>query len=1114
MSSVSTRKSESQDLLVVPIALQKQLGEFRSRVWSRKMLEAFTIVVVATMLAFLTVYFCDRILDTPQSARVLIFAIAMFTWLVIPRALHRWVWKNRKLEQLARLLRVRSPSIGDRLLSVIELASNPSEQARSRTLCAAAIAQVAQAAEKTDLHAAAPPHRLRPLAMLCGASFLVILSLAVLFPDATLNALKRFAIPWRSTPRYTFTSIESIPDSMVIPHGEAQNLYVRLADNSRWKPESASLQMENLPSLVAELDEANRLYAFSVPPQVSPTQVKIVVGDFYQTVALEPKTRPELIGAEADIMLPSYLGREHNMLQDVRSGTLMAVQGSRATVNATASRDIESATVNANPVQVDRQQFSSDQILLGDKDSSVAMEWIDFDGLTGREPFELTIASVVDEIPTVIAQDFPRQAVVLDSEQINFRALAADDFGVKRIGMVWNSLDETLAKSVSGEKVISAGGPENTSMQVPATFSAQSLGIEAQPIEVKLWAEDYLPNRERVFSVPHVLFVLTADQHAIWITNQLNKWQRASLDVRDKEMQLHEANKRLLQMSSGELQGDELRSEIERQAALERANGRQLAALTSTGEGLLRQAARNPEIAVDHLEQWAEMLQVLNDISQNRMPSVADLLSQASQQAAQSATDAQQQPSTSDDNQKPSGPSVGQNRANVSKDDQGQQSESQSDEDQPTLPSISDIESSNYSPDDQESDSESGSKQQPGGAPRLSLPSTPLYGPASSGDQPPESEEQEEDSALQEALFEQDELLAEFAKISDELNAILANLEGSTLVKRLKAASREQDQVAQRIGSRISGFFGQPRRLEEDQQLLTRLSEIEETSSETVSFIMDDMQSYYERRRMEQFKVVLDDMKETDVLAALLDLGEAIPKKQGMSIAQAEYWSDTMDRWAEDLVDPAGGEQSPPSESQGADALPPRLILEMLKILESEVNLREETRVTDQARAAVDPQVHTDESQRLADTQNELGSRVGMIVSEIVALPDGESRFGAEVELLTAVQLVMADATQLLSVGETGSEAIAAETEAIELMLQSNRINPQGASGGGGVAPGAGGKGSTDESALALLGSGLNQNERREAREVGQATGESGRALPEEFRSGLDKYFELIEQVR
>ena len=45
---------------------------------------------------------------------------------------------------------------------------------------------------------------------------------------------------------------------------------------------------------------------------------------------------------------------------------------------------------------------------------------------------------------------------------------------------------------------------------------------------------------------------------------------------------------------------------------------------------------------------------------------------------------------------------------------------------------------------------------------------------------------------MDEAIKQQTELLAEFEKIADELNRILANLEGSTLVKRLKAESRNQ----------------------------------------------------------------------------------------------------------------------------------------------------------------------------------------------------------------------------------------------------------------------------------------------------------------------------------
>ncbi len=61
---------------------------------------------------------------------------------------------------------------------------------------------------------------------------------------------------------------------------------------------------------------------------------------------------------------------------------------------------------------------------------------------------------------------------------------------------------------------------------------------------------------------------------------------------------------------------------------------------------------------------------------------------------------------------------------------------------------------------------------------------------------------------VQDAVRQQQELLAEFEKIVNELNNILANLEGSTLLKRLKAASRQQYQVAGRISDLLEESFG------------------------------------------------------------------------------------------------------------------------------------------------------------------------------------------------------------------------------------------------------------------------------------------------------------------
>ncbi len=888
--SVSTPSDRRPDLLRVPDSLKQQLASFRGRVWLTKMAEALALAVAAVLVAFLVVFLVDRLWDTPQWIRLGIFVATVAVWLVVPWALHRWVWRHRRMDQLARLLRVREPNIGDQLLGVIELAESDTEQARSRTLCAAAIEQVAETARHRDFSEAAPQSRVKLWGTVVAATACIAAVLFVAAGPAARNAWARLAAPWYDTPRYTFTRVQPLADNYVVPHGETVAWTVTLDQASQWAPERATLEIPGLPPNVARLD--GRDYKFELPARTAPTEMLVRVGDFYRTVSLEPKLRPELVGANAEVMLPEYLQIPEAIEEDVRSGTLSVVDGSRATLTAKASRELASASINEQTVKVAVDSFSSAAFAV--QSGQMLLSWKDRDGLEGRAPFELTLKPAADEPPSVVSQDLPRQAILLDSEQLNFKALSADDFGVKQLGISWKGLDDRLTEPAAGEKVIAVGGPQQSSLQVPATFSAVSLGIDPQPIEVRLWAEDYLPDRGRIYSAPHIFFVLTPDQHAVWITNQMSKWHRASLDVRDREMRLYERNKQLRELTPEQLADEELRQELRKQAAAESSNGRRLSALTKAGTDLLRQASRNPEIGVGHLDRWAEMLQILDDISANRMPSVADLLDNASAkpQLARAGKP------------KESGPSAGKNRGKGGGAGGEEEEDKTAEKDKPKIPTIVDMESSQQPPDEADPDKEQQKKKS--GDPRLTLPVTTIAGPAGPEQEQPEEEDAEE--PVDQAITEQKDLLAEFEKIADELNTLLANMEGSTLVKRLKAASREQNQVAERIGSRIDSVFGTRTQTEkEDRELLKALAEVEATSVEKISYIMDDMQAYYERRRMTQFKSVLDEMRGSEVLVALEDLGQEIPKQQGMSIAQAEFWSDNFDRWADDLVDPASG---------------------------------------------------------------------------------------------------------------------------------------------------------------------------------------------------------------
>ena len=138
---------------------------------------------------------------------------------------------------------------------------------------------------------------------------------------------------------------------------------------------------------------------------------------------------------------------------------------------------------------------------------------------------------------------------MLDTELLSFKVRAQDDFGIKQVGLDWQGIETAVVGTpAKGERILSAGGNEKESLEISGTFSAKSLGIEPQPVNVRLFVEDYLPGRDRVYSPTYTFWVLNAEQHAIWITEQLSKWHRQSLVVRDHEMQLFETNKQLREL--------------------------------------------------------------------------------------------------------------------------------------------------------------------------------------------------------------------------------------------------------------------------------------------------------------------------------------------------------------------------------------------------------------------------------------------------------------------------------------------------------------------------------------------------------------------------------------
>ena len=890
--------------LSIPKGTQQKLDAFRKRVWTIKVIEGVCAAAFGLVLAYLLVFAVDRFIDTPSWMRaLLLLGGAAGLGIGFPLKLHRWVWNTRRFDQVARLLKHRMPQLADRMLGIIELSENDVEQQRSATLVNAALQQVDEDIKDKSFDDAVPNPRHRTWAWVAGIPCAVALLGLLLVPSASLNAMKRWLTPWGNTERYTFAQLDSLPERLVVPYSEDFSLTANIADDSPWSPNKALAQIGKQP--VVEANREQNQYVFDLPPQKEDGLIKLKVGDAAKSIPVEPKLRPELTELLADIKLPAYLGYTSDITKDARSGSISVVRGSTTTLHAKASRELAMASLNGQTQQVQLTSIQTTGTTINES-SSLELTWADEYGLTAKEPFQLEIQANDDLPPNVTCSELKRQQVVMVDQVLTFAVSADDDFGVKEIGIQWQGLEDPLTNPnpAKGETVILSGEPESSELTVTAAFSAAREGISPQTLQIRLYSVDFMPGRERVYSQPYTLFVLSQQDHANWLTEQLRRWSRQAQAVYERENQLYEENKALRALPAEELATKETRDRIESQAVAETANGRMLGSISAQGKQLIREASKNDQFNVMTMEGLAEMVKTLDELAKNRMPSVADLL----KTAAQAKTNEAAKPSeSSKSDQQEQAPQVGNNR-----DPNNQSGKSDDGEDdgkkQKPVPSISDIESSMNRPDDEDDEDDSGEKKKsPSGAPKFGLPTTTILGGGVKQKKKASQEESEMEEKLDEAIEEQEDLLDQFSKIAEELQRILDNLEGSTFVKRLKAASRRQTEIADELNNSLAEKFGRrPSQLSEQERTSTvAVAEREVAEGDNLATIKTDLEAYYSRVQQGKFRTVIAEMETMRVTPCLQNLSNLVESNlHGQSIAHAEFWADTFDRWAEQLVGP------------------------------------------------------------------------------------------------------------------------------------------------------------------------------------------------------------------
>ncbi|MCO8120153.1 hypothetical protein NHH03_00265 [Stieleria sp. TO1_6] len=1054
-----------QQRLAIPTGLVNKLAGFRRALLIRMAGDMGKWVAAAGLMAFWILLVLDRAMETPQLIRAALWLMIGLTVVLAVIRLMQTALQSRTLLQIAELIRNRMPMLGDHLVGALELADSRTEQARSTSLCVAALEQVSVDVSQQNLHDALPVSRSKLAARVAIVLSVALAATLILAPGLVMQTTTRLLFPLYPVPRFTFVSLAKLPETLVVPHDEESPWQVALTADSSVVPGQATMTMGG--QRIRGRYDAEGGYPLILPRLIEPVDAVVQVGDAIDRLRVIPKMRPELTDVRVEVILPDYLqhrsgrlneadasGETDNAIgQQLTGGQIEVVRGSTIKLHVNASTSLQSASVDGDPLAVAENQFSV-SIPSRDEptDQTVRLDWMDQDGLQAAAETEIVVHRFLDRGPTLFVESDEIPSHLLNRQQLNFRVLAEDDFAVRRVGMQWTEADQT------NEQVL-AGGVTDVQGAIAAVFQPSAVGALSGEVQLRFWVEDDFPDRERRYSDPIVLNVLSTDEHAVWIAGQFDRWRQSAMDVRDQELNLFQRNRELSQVAA-EQRDAAWRQAVAQQSEAEAFNGRQLQTLAKEGENLLRQAARNDAVATEYVETLAETLATLQGMAQDRMPQLAERLKQAAaaeQEESEFAEVIDQETSMGSAAGDPSDPSTSKQK------------------------------------DDSSSESE-----------RLGLAGTTVVDTSNRASQ---SDEDQDDDPLQTAIDEQTDLVAEFDAVAEQLSELLGKMEGSTLVKRLKSISRLQDRVAMQLGAGIGQTFGQPP-LSNTASVNLSLDDVAE-SSRRMRSVLDDLEALCERRNLPHFAAVLNEIQHSEVLDRLSDWRERLAARPGTSIAIAEFWADTMDRWADDLIDPGSGEaeQGPKSSK----SLPPTVVLDVLRVLESEVNLREQTRVVDQGRGAMQQEQYSTAALRLGDQQTLIRDRLEVVVEDVNALPGALLDFAGELEVLQAAVSAMDDAKTLLIAPDTGPPVIAAQTEAIELLLRSSKVNPaSGSDSGGGAQSSSGGE--TDQVAALLIGRGLNELAGERVSETELSVGRDRGQVPEQWREGLDRYFQQLEQ--
>ncbi|MEI9892630.1 MAG: hypothetical protein WDN28_01590 [Chthoniobacter sp.] len=621
----------------LPDTLVVQLRTYEGRLRRMETLAALAGGVVGLLATFVLLFVCDRFVDTPRIARTFLTLSGgvLAAWFAQAWAAH-WLWHRRGPAQLAKLLQRHFKTLGDRLQGIIELTeTNDLPPNISPSLLRAAIHQVADESSRFDFQNAVPVRPVRRWVLAAGLLVALTAAPFVFVPKAANNALARWLHPWSPIDRYTFASLEALPDELVVAHGEPFEIACGLKPDSAWKPETAVARLPHAEPQQAKFESGHAV--FHLAGQTENGTLALRVGDASRDIAIRPLHRPEMKELAARVELPEYLGYPAATVP-IQGGSAEFLDGSKVSFAGKTSRALKDAGMKAAKAEatasIQAETFTTPAKAVAEIGAEAVFRWADTHGLTPTQPYTLRVNTTKDAEPRVELQGLDQETAILPNEVLKLNVASSDDYGLKESWVGWtvHGLDSKKNDLGQGDAVHTAGSQTKKELATPMDFTPALYKIpEDSVVEIAAYALDYFPTRKPVESWKYTVYVLSPAKHAERVRQRMDEVLK-QLDerIRDEERQLDEA-KAIAEDKKG-LAEEKAGEDIKHVEASERANEAALKKMTDEMHDIMRDAMRNKEIPEGTLADWQQISDTLEQKADPPMQQAAESLQQGAQQ--------------------------------------------------------------------------------------------------------------------------------------------------------------------------------------------------------------------------------------------------------------------------------------------------------------------------------------------------------------------------------------------------------------------------------------------------------------------------------------------------